>query len=596
MSIIYSISVILLFVTSMLVKKTERKLDFMLTITIGTVLLLCYNTCICYIFTMLNIPIHLMSLTVTNIIISAILGIITCYKKQIQHYQFDKKNIVATVLILMVVILIVSIQYGIPLNIKYIMTDAAGHYASAFQFYQRECLLLKADGISVDKCMMPGAYSNIGILFKIWEPIIGEINLYHIFIAFDIGMLLLSGLVMYFILRKHVKTDLHFLIALAVSILYMIGYPLNSILFGFSYLSVAIVVIETIVLFMEYLQEEKSKIINIIVLFLLCTQVFLSYYLFVPVVYGALGVYYLLYFKQKHNKIWNKEMIGYVLITLVIPTIIGFTYQILPGMTSVSQIQTLEVAKIEGYIYRNLITNILLLIPFGIYFFYSQWKAKKWSFLDLFAMIYIIYMMLVGIAMTKELISTYYFYKLYFILWLVMWSLFYLGAMNMMEKSKKGAKIVYGYIICYIAILVVSLFTIHVKFNKTTKTNETIKDVMDIYGINKTIMFHVREDFSINEIDILKQIKGDMLQRKNTLILANQRQEYWIWAMFQYALKDNLKILLTEEEIDKWNQGQYEYLIYFRSSDNYQRLHSGLELEGKEVIFENSSGAIIKNP
>ncbi len=69
MSILYSISVILLFITMILVKKSEKKLDIVVTLVLGIALLLCYNTFVCYIFTMCHIPIHLGSLSIINSII-----------------------------------------------------------------------------------------------------------------------------------------------------------------------------------------------------------------------------------------------------------------------------------------------------------------------------------------------------------------------------------------------------------------------------------------------------------------------------------------------------------------------------------------------
>lgn len=69
MSILYSISVILLFVAIMLVKKSQKKLDVIVTLVLSTVLLLCYNTFSCYVFTMCHIPIHLGSLTIINMVI-----------------------------------------------------------------------------------------------------------------------------------------------------------------------------------------------------------------------------------------------------------------------------------------------------------------------------------------------------------------------------------------------------------------------------------------------------------------------------------------------------------------------------------------------
>ncbi len=598
MPIVYGISIILLFVAIMLIKKSEQKLNVIVWSVLTSLVMLCYNTFICYIFTMCNIPITLVSLTITNLIITIALFIIMLYLKQIQSYEVDKKDIGAIAIIFAVVFLVVIIQYGIPFNIKYIMTDSSAHYLSAYEFYQRDTLLLKAENIHVDKCLMPGAYSNIGNLFRIFAPLIGEMNLYHIFILFDIYIFTLGGILLYFIIKKHIHSNLTYGLAIVVSILYMLGYQLNTMLSGYSYLSVGIIIIETIILFMQFFEKDELKTsVNIVFLCLLCTQVFLSYYLFVPAVYGALGIYYLIHLKKKHGKIWNKEMIAYVLITLVIPTIIGFTYQILPEMTSLTQIQTLENIKTEGYIYRNMITNVLLLIPFSVYFLYHIIKNRKMSFMLVFFIIFILYMILIGVAMKMQMISTYYFYKLHFILWVIMWILCYKGAITIIENSKIGDIIVKTFMIFYVGLVIASFLTSQVQITKTTTTSESLKDVMDIYGINKTLMIRLSSDFSTEEIEILKYIKENniSLHDKNTLILANQRQEYWIWGILQYQFKDNLNYATTNKDIKNWNENYYEYVIYFYRAGYYKEYRDSMNFENCEVLFENESGAILKN-
>ncbi len=515
------------------------------------------------------------------------------YEKQIQTYKIDLQDVIVIACMIMLIWVIVCLQYGIPLNIKYIMTDAAAHFDAAEEFYHKEALLLK-DG----KYMMPGAYSNSGILFKVLAPWIGEMNLYNVFICFDIGILILNGMLMYCILKTKAKTKLGSIVAGIVAVVYLLGYPLNSMLFGYSYLSVGIAIIAAIILVMQAFQEEAIPAwIKITILFLLCTQVFFSYYLFVPAVYGALGIYYMLYFWKKHKKIWNKEMITYVIITLVIPMLIGLGYHVFPQMVSFVPTQLMNGMKDEGYIYRNMITNMLLLLPFAIYYLYRHEKEKKSNFITVFTIVFINYAVIMYFAMTKGIISTYFFYKLHFILWLILWVLFYKGSLAIEENVKKGKEIVATYLCVYVILLIFSLLTSNVQINKSSDTHEKITDVMDIYGINKTLIFRTGIDFYTDEIDILKQVKqnGISLKDNNTLILANQRQEFWIWAILKYKYKENLYYATTKQDVEKWNNKTYEYLIYFKDSSTYKNLKQIVNLQEKEIIFENEKGAILKN-
>ena len=53
---------------------------------------------------------------------------------------------------------------------------------------------------------------------------------------------------------------------------------------------------------MQEWEEEKTIWKNAVSIFLLCFELFFSYYLFAPPVYGATFIYYIFYFhKQKYQ-------------------------------------------------------------------------------------------------------------------------------------------------------------------------------------------------------------------------------------------------------------------------------------------------------
>lgn len=597
MSIIYLISILALLIATILVKKSDKKFDIVKSIAITIVLFLCYQTFISYLYTMIHIPITLLSLTITNVIITAIFMVKIIYKKEIQAYEFDSRDIIFIIILALVIFLVSYFDFGMPFNIKYITTDSAVHYVSTREFHENESLLLTVDNIETSNAMMPGAYSNIGILFKAFEPLIGEMNLYKVFIGFDILTLFISGLMFFVTLKKYAKNTLTYCIAGVVSIIYLLGYPLNNMLFGYFYLGIGVLVVNAIVAIMqEYKQETDMKIWTIIPsIFLLCFELFFSYYLFVPPIYAAIFIYYLFYFHKETGKWINKKTIIYSTITLIIPAVMGFCYHVLPGLLSRDQIQVGNVIQVEGYIYRNMFSNILLFIPFAIYYLV---KEKKIQFDIISIVIWILYMCVLYISIFKLNVSTYYFFKTYFVLWQFAIYLFFRGICYIVEEKKYGKILVTSYISIYILLMLHSFLTSNVSITKDTfNRNEKITDVMDIFGINKTVLLRVETDYTVEELELLNYVKENSLPLKNnnTLILANQRQEYWFWAMLQYRFKDNLNYATTQEHVKLWNNSGYEYLIYFNRSYYYNSYKNAINLQDSEVIFENNSGAIIKN-
>lgn len=259
MSILYILTTIILFILSILVKKSDKKIDIIKAITIHSVLWLCYNTFTCYIFTICNIPITLPTLNILNIILSVIFGIILWRKKERQEYFFEAKDLIFIVILIGIVLLIAYFDFGFPMHIKYIMTDSSIHYISAREFYENESLLSNVENIYTSNAMMPGAYSNIGILFKVFAPFVGEMDLYKVFISFDIVMLFLAGLLFFVTIKKYSKSKVGYILAGIVSIIYLLGYPLNNLLFGYFYLGIGVLTINAILAIIRRRIYRKHK-------------------------------------------------------------------------------------------------------------------------------------------------------------------------------------------------------------------------------------------------------------------------------------------------------------------------------------------------
>ena len=589
MSIIYIISLIILFISFLYIKKSDKELDLVSWLVINIVLLFSYNTLVCYIYTTLNITINLISLSIVNYILS-ILFIITIKNSGRQKYIFHKKDLIIIGIIALIALLFAYLNFGFPLNIKYVMTDSAVHYYATNNFFQSESLLIKSGSE-----MMPGAYSNAGILMKVFSQYIGFVELYKVFICFDVFMFFISGTLMYVALKQIIKSKYETIISAIISIIYMIGYPLNILLFGYFYLQLGVIIFSTIIIIMEYFKDEIIDLKYLmLILFMLCLELFFSYYLFVPVVYGALFIYYFLYFYKKNKKIINKELIIFTLITLAIPCVIGFIYNILPGIKSINEVKAVKQITLEGYIYRNLYSNIILFIPF-VFVYIAKEKELDYNLLAL--VILTTFMCFLYLGCLLGIVSTYYFYKTYFILWFLLIYLFARGIFLIYRTSIKGKIITILYISIYIILLIVSLIAINVKVTKKVTTDETLMDVMEIYGLNKTILTEWETDFTSEEIEILKFVHEEIEIKENTeiLILGEPKQEYWFWGIFNYKNREDPETLITSNDIDMWNNNEkFEYLICFNRSGYVEYYKEDIDLN-KEIIYSNESGTVYKN-
>ncbi len=90
MGIIYTLTILLLIIAFILIKKSDKKLNIISFTSITIVLTLCYNAFICYILTFVKIPTTLLNLSIINVVLAGILFYFIFRKKEIQKYEIDK--------------------------------------------------------------------------------------------------------------------------------------------------------------------------------------------------------------------------------------------------------------------------------------------------------------------------------------------------------------------------------------------------------------------------------------------------------------------------------------------------------------------------
>ena len=88
-----------------------------------------------------------------------------------------------------------------------------------------------------------GSYVNSGLIMQCFKNVIDEIDYYNIFILFGIFIFFMTGAILFNFMAKYAKTTGEKILALIFCLLCILGYPFNSLLFGFEYLSMGLLVI-----------------------------------------------------------------------------------------------------------------------------------------------------------------------------------------------------------------------------------------------------------------------------------------------------------------------------------------------------------------
>lgn len=590
MEIIYLIILMILFISTLLIKKTDKKQNILFWIILTMVLILAYNLLCGFVLLLVKLKTTLTTLSVINLIISAIMIRKICKDKQIQKYYIKIKDVIALLLLVVTIAIIGYKQYGFPFTVKYETTDPAIHFSAAKELYNEKTLKWN--------CSMPGASLNTAILFDIFDFIVPEQDFYCLYIIFDLIILYLISAMFYIGIVNKEDSILKSIIAFIFSLLFVCGYPLNSMLFGFAYLSVGILMMTAIIFIVPYIKSKEINNIPLcIYMFILTFGLFFSYYFFAPVIYASIGLYMLFDMIKNRTKknilsIATKQNILKVTVILILPTIAGISYFVLPAILQSGDVAASHIGA-EGYMYRDLYSNFIYLAPFVLFFCIDKIKNKKNCFLNIIFIVTVIFTIALLYMGLKGKVSSYYYYKTYYLISILIMIISVKSIYKIMDN--KLQVYAYSYLFIYLAIIIASLSGIDGKItqkNALFNPNNFLHAYTNLYTFNYS---KVVDDGKILTEEQLKAIKYLTEKEKNKEKIetyGNILQMMWTSNIGKITETDDMYLLQfpVELDVEKWiNNEQKQYYICFNVNDQINK-----ESNKYDILYEDT-GVIILN-
>ena len=594
MNIIYIITSIVLILSYLLMKKEDKKYNIIHSIIISAIIFLTYNIFISTIMFFTYIKSTLLNLSILNIVFS-IYPIHTIRKsKEIQKYYLNKIDLIAVIIILVSTITIAILNYGTNIAVKHAVTDAATHYFAADDFY-RYSTLFSRESSDVTKWidspyLMTGAYVNTGIFLKLFKGIISETFFCKLYFIFDISIWVLSGLLMYTALSIESKSKRHQILALVMTFFYIFAYQLNSLFAGFSYLGVGLDIIIGIIIIMKSQLKTKNKIAY---LFLLNLGIMFSYYYFAPVMFLSEFWYILKTNKTQKIKIFSKKNILEILIALVIPGLIGVTYFIIYPLFIQNNTITNYATAIgtSGFIYENLIMNVLPYLLVSEVFIIYNLLRKTNSYINKLLIVTLIFTFAIFTLFKLEYASSYYYYKLYYMLFLVLVVSTYEMLKIFTEKNKNVQIIVSGILLLYSF----GIFSAMV-MNKDWY-------VFDIYLTNGK---EIKDDYALikeKELDLFDYYNKNIntMTNDDTLFCktrGNTGRDRWVYSITKnsYNLNNALSntSVTTVEKFVKNSKYRYFVLLKNDYGGEYDKVQDEVKRYNLKILILNSAGMILE--
>ena len=611
MRIIYLISIILLSAGFLGFKKSDEKLNI---VKWGILLVPClmgYNVTVCMILGLLKITSHLWLLSLINIAVAALLGWKPVKNKEFQTYTFKKQDLIGLAVVLCIFTWLtvkeITPQDG---GLKYAALDSAIHYRAAKHFSDNLMIFINCEDKTIYNfnVMQTGAYINDGLMMNVLHGLFG-IPEYYIYEMFDISILLWASLAFYALILDKIKGKLGFVMTMGLLWLFMFAYPYNSYMYGFSYLSLGVMFVTALMITVQMLfSDEKIKMPFVITLIsLLAMGMIFSYCLFVPGVFAAICIYIFLKEWKEDGKVFLKIFKKKTLIVtgiLLVCTALGIGYLVVPTFFIADQSNLVDALKNPGGMYSELYANFEFYVIFGIIYIASIIKkARKKEFepefLDIFSLVFGAYFVVVWIGMRAGIVSDYYFFKLYYVLWTCVVAIT-IKVVNEFVQKKYFKIVLPIYELSWILLVIV---TIIFKAGTILPQEEKMKlpNYVGIYfeqNYDFKGLIRAFNNLAKEQIEVMEFAKTiDDLKLDNSLIISGSNYERaWTLAIADYR-SDEIKyneiiedatLYTIQDGLDKEN---VKYIV--RVNESYD-LDEFEDKSGFEILFQNSRGYVLK--
>lgn len=575
-SIFYLISLFALLSGFFLIKKSENKLYFITWMPLSAVAIMCYQTLVAALLDLVHLSVNIISVGILDLLLGAVCWYIILRTKERQQYMCEWMDIVFVLILFGAMVLFTVLRYGTELSLHYNSVDGSAHMLAAMSMV---C------GESVD-AMYFSALHN-GILIELLAPLFSAGTYYKIYVLGDVLHLCLGGLMFWGVIRRYSTDSFMKIAGIIVSFLYLFGYPLNSTLFGFSYLGMSLTVILYVVAAAdEIFCENISEWFGLLLLAFGCLGIFESYVMFVPVIFFGILIWMLIR-QYRNGKLFSLNTVCKGLAVFLIPTAIGlwFTYRGIfgadTGVTVTSQI------NLEGGIYRNLFTDFVIPLPFAIGGMWRVIKEKKNGLLLSFVALEVVFTAALFLLVWNDKASGYYYYKNYFVLWILALILAYIG-LGWLEKHARFMVTAGFAVWCMLAFMLVFHIDDSIQNKKPLLYGSAqIPPFMEIYSFNYNFMFSPIYDE--NKLDLYTYIRDDMIDCGMTDevdMVGNWEDCLWLRAVTNTWIEIYDGSTIETIVVD----GETDYIVVLYGSEEYnmaQELYDSLER-----VYENPAGYI----
>lgn len=606
--IFYVLTVFIMLACFILTKKSDKKVNLINWCILSVIAYFAFNIMVCMIFGNLNIKTNLIFLSIINLLVSAGLGFKIYKDKKIQTFETRIKDFIG-VIICAVIICYIAVDQYVPLSntVANASVDICNHYLAAVKFADNSIILSKIDnktGYNL-KTMQTGAYINTGIALNVARSVIPSFKDYQTFKTFELGILFINILAFYMLISEKIKSNKDFVIGMIFLTLYGFAYPYTSLLYGFSYLSMSIAFASGLFYMAKlYGQREVNYCFILSLIVLMGIGIIFSYCLFVPALFSFICIYAFVKDLEKKEeksilKIFKKSTLILTGILLIV-TFLAILYLVVPTITDSDQNKLTDAIGFVGGCYESLYQDFLFYIPFVAIFVYKTIKEKKLNYQSLALALVLLHTAICLAGLVKGIISSYYYYKIYYIIWILLVQIA-VEVMCSLSENKELMVALKTYLVVWVLIILGGLKGLEGIEYTTFAGAVPSPRLMILSGIYYDSNVGATENINMSCLVNAKRIelaeemgKVEDMTLKNMLVGGmNTNCKAWMYVLSGIESGgesiNDLQVAVVETDLEDFmKNSEKKYFVLYNESGDIE------PIEGCKIIYKNEAGYIFK--
>lgn len=569
-----------------LFRKSSKPMNGFLWAVLSFIITTCMGSIIAGLISPLHIPINVYTMAVIYLILGGLFWYLRKRENMRQEYVWKKFDLIAIGLVTVAIVAISLKIFSPSLDYCYYNSDAGLHLKEA-------TAIVRSQKVT----NMYFLHLQNAMIIELIQPFVRIADWYKGYVFADCFFLWIETLFFVALIRRFAKTNLSKVFALVITVAYFMGYPFFSFYYSFGYWAMGSMMVGFLVIALRLYEEaEVERKYTIFMLMLGCFGVMTSYMLFAPVTFVAVFVYLMIVAKRE-GKLFTKKNILLALKVFLLPTLLGL-YYCLYGFFISSGTSISGALGNQGGIYTELYMDFFwTILPVLFVLVYTVKKKRLTPDVVFFCAFFCFTGAMLFLTLTHH-VSTYYYYKTYYPLWMLCWVLTARAVALMLQEAKEML-VAYCMMIAMFAVLCFG----KIEYRIVTST-EKITGAMHspafftLFQYDWSFITRGHEGLDESFMDLYQYV-ADNLSEEKMVPLMTETNDYGATYFYEgvsgYDFPDFYEWRHTDEELE---QAYYDWDVHYAvmlKGSQFEQEHGEetLEHKGVSILFENEAGYIL---